>query len=146
MTNLTKVDLFDMDNVFFPFNIGNWHWALIVANMCEETIVFYDSYKDEDLKACTARKNKYVKYVRDYLVEEERRKSRKASCPIEWAVVEVEVPQQKNGYDCGICVLMFIEALLNADNIAEVTLKNAATLAYRKRISDSIKNDYEAFF
>ena len=111
-------DLFKSDKFFFPYRVPHReHWILYVVLVKEKTIQVYDSMavrKDNvdetktqkllDLlskmhKICTAGKN-------DFLIDE-------------WKLPKSSIggiPQQKNCYDCGVFVLMYIDLLsLNQD-------------------------------
>ena len=103
-------DIFDMEKIFFPINISNHHWVLVIALMQERRIIFRD--------ALGAEGQKYVCVVFGYIIEE--MKTRKGHVMLqeeqdEW-VLEFEVPgdspRQDNGFDCGMFVCMYADYML----------------------------------
>lgn len=116
--------------------------------MSEKRIEYYDSYREaaEDFNAYKVRKALYTKYVLDYIKEKHKATFRNQVTfnAEDWKVVDYKsTPQQNNGYDCGIAVLMFIEAIMKGNPVGRVNLEEQETLAYRKRILQIIKSDYE---
>jgi Ulp1 family protease len=41
----TKVDIFSKKKIFFPINIDNTHWTLLLIDLTVKTIFYYDSYR-----------------------------------------------------------------------------------------------------
>jgi Ulp1 family protease len=94
-TNLTKI--------FIPININNIHWVLIVVDIIQRSIHYYDSCKaemDEQLE----RLRNIEHFMNDF--ETKKRSSKKSS---EWSLHlnDMGRPQQKNDYDCGAFICLF---------------------------------------
>ena len=49
-----KVDIFSKKKIFFPINIGNTHWTLLLIDLMLKTIFYYDSFRSEDVYASHA--------------------------------------------------------------------------------------------
>ena len=88
--------------IYIPYNIDNIHWVLIVADLNQNKLFYYDSLKTQD----------------DYLWEGHCNNIQNSLTEIYsiksvWSKSELILsnPQQINGYDCGIYVLMYIELL-----------------------------------
>jgi sentrin-specific protease 1 len=89
-----NVDIFALDMVFVPVHLYESHWALVVVNVQERAIEYYDSLAsdaDEPTRVITA-----------YLLREELLKRGGAS--EDWRIVApgTTIPQQRNGSDCGV--------------------------------------------
>ena len=99
-----------MEKIFFPINIFDTHWVLVIALMQERRILFRDALGNEG--------RKYVCAVFEYVMEEmQARKGHVMSKEEqdEW-VLEFEVPgdspKQDNGFDCGMFVCMYADYML----------------------------------
>ncbi|GAU39326.1 hypothetical protein TSUD_217070, partial [Trifolium subterraneum] len=121
-----KVNLFEKDYIFIPVNF-NYHWSLIVICHPGEVDNINDKEPEKSLKLpCILHMDSYKGYhsglkdlVQSYLCEEwkERKKdtcredlsSRFLNMPF----LPVEVPQQKNSYDCGLFLLHYLELFLD---------------------------------
>jgi len=99
---LGKADLFARRAVFFPINVGNTHWTLVVADMRKRTLTYYDSLGGAGT-AC-------LELIERYLKDEYEEKKGEPH-PFAWTLVSAgrSTPQQDNGVDCGV----FSVALLN---------------------------------
>lgn len=97
-------DIFDLDKIIFPINIGSMHWVCAVAFMQEKKIQFYDSMGGDGMY--------YLKQLFRYLKDEHMDK-KKMPLPDEdqWQLVpcQQDTPQQSNGYDCGVFTCMFAD-------------------------------------
>lgn len=99
-------DLFQLEKVFFPINVGGNHWVCAVAYIQERKIQFYDS-----LGSSGAR---YLQHIWRYLQDEHMDKKQHALPGPAWKLVPCNIdrtPQQLNGYDCGVFVCMFMDLL-----------------------------------
>ena len=85
-------DIFNLDKIFFPINVGRMHWVCAVAFIQEKRIQFYDSM-GADGRA-------YLEHIFRYLQDEHMDKKK---CPLpdidEWLLVECthDTPRQGNG-------------------------------------------------
>lgn len=98
-----KIDIFELDLICFPMNIGESHWAMGVIDLTSHGFRYFDSM------FCRPHKN-FVPFLRKYVQDEHKAKKGKALDGVEdWELIlhEKPVPQQENGYDCGVFTCMF---------------------------------------
>jgi len=101
-----KVDIFALDYVVIPLHIGRNHWALCLIDMKAKGFRYLDSM------SCRPHPN-LEEFLQKYLEDEHKDKKRK---PFEeagdWRILPIEepVPQQENGYDCGVFMCSCAEA------------------------------------
>ena len=99
-----RIDVFAMEAVFFPINIGNQHWTLCYALPQEKRIVYLDSMG--------ASGRKILKTIFTYFKEEHKDKK---GCELpdqdKWFLDSpgATAPQQRNGSDCGVFASTFID-------------------------------------
>ena len=97
-------DIFDMDKVFVPINIGNSHWTVAVIDMTNKRIEYFDSKHDPG--------KKYVEALFQYLKDEHQRKKGEP-LPDEknWELLDhiKDCPYQSNKYDCGVFVCLLCD-------------------------------------
>lgn len=91
-----KFDVFAMDRIFMPINLNNSHWVMSVAYVQRREIHYYDSM--------TGNGERHLKAILRWLGDESQDKKK---CPLDthgWRLVDGQhdVPQQNNGYDCGV--------------------------------------------
>ena len=100
-----KIDIFSADKVLIPINLTNTHWTILVFYMLLKEIHYYDSRSGNG--------DKYIDYGLRWLADEIMDKKGIAIDINEWTQYqqEVHVPQQNNGYDCGMFVLMCARAI-----------------------------------
>jgi Ulp1 family protease len=80
-----KFDIFSLEKIFFPININNTHWILIVVRMLEKMISLYDSLN-----------NVYPMYtdaVMKWIVDEGRVKKGVIVDKREWTIDSKPMPQ-----------------------------------------------------
>ena len=102
-----KKKIFAYDSVFIPVNVLNYHWTAIVVDVRECLIHHYDSLggRDEGRVRAVEQWLKEV-YVRDAIV---------VDVDMTWTHIyhEGNVPQQRNGFDCGVFVCTLADFLLH---------------------------------
>ena len=100
-------DIFGLDMVFMPVNIGNVHWACLAIFVQKRRIQYYYSLGGDGLY--------YMDAVMEYLKEEWKSKNGGEDLPhqTEWRKVRttIETPKQQNGFDCGVFTCMFADFL-----------------------------------
>ena len=94
----------EVDMVFVPLNIGRTHWALGVVNIRAERFEMYDSMYSGD--------NQHLRRLQRWTADEFNRVEKKdIKKPVEqWDFYMPGrdlVPQQRNGFDCGVFSTMF---------------------------------------
>lgn len=104
------------DLIVIPINQNNTHWVLVVVYPMEKRIVYYDSmYKTQGIG------QNYLKNVLRWLSLEAigSKKYNKPSAPgnfdqSEWSLIDgcIGVPQQGNGFDCGVYVIFFARLIM----------------------------------
>ncbi|EGZ17649.1 Hypothetical protein PHYSODRAFT_498310 [Phytophthora sojae] len=100
-----KIDVFAMDKIFMPVNVGNMHWCMAVIFMTEKRIQYYDSMHGSGA-AC-------LKVLFRYLHDESEHKKKQKFDEEGWELVTCtpDTPQQNNGSDCGVFSCMFADYL-----------------------------------
>ncbi|KAM8917076.1 sentrin-specific protease 2 isoform 2-T2 [Spinachia spinachia] len=97
------VDIFLYDLVLVPLHLGV-HWAMAVIDFKSKTVKSYDSMGQRHDDVCSL--------LLLYLIEEHKvKKGRELDSP-KWTVGSVkatEIPQQRNGSDCGVFVCKYAD-------------------------------------
>lgn len=125
-----KVDVFAMERVFIPINLNNTHWAMSVVYVQKKEVYYYDSM--------CMNGQKYLDAIQRWLVDEAKDKKQITLDPKEWKFIQgtqKEVPQQRNGYDCGVFSIMCADYVSDAlplhysqEGMGENRLKIAAAI------------------
>ncbi|XP_010449881.1 PREDICTED: ubiquitin-like-specific protease ESD4 [Camelina sativa] len=93
--------LIDCDMIFVPVHRGV-HWTLAVINNRDSKLLYLDSLNGVDPMILNA--------LAKYMDDEAKEKSGKNIDVNSWDMEFVEdLPQQKNGYDCGMFMLKYID-------------------------------------
>ena len=107
-TGVPGNSIFSCEALFFPCNIGDMHWIVIVAFMKAKSIQVFDSLGGNHESGVLA--------IYQYLQDEHRNKFNEAmKDEREWKLY-AENPlasAQKNGYDCGVFVCMYADYISN---------------------------------
>lgn len=91
-----KINVFTMEKILTPINIGNMHWALAVIDNIKKTITYYDSLGGTH----NSGNPQAVQTLAHYMTEEAKRLGVMGN---EYKLIpHMEAPQQKNGSDCGV--------------------------------------------
>jgi Ulp1 family protease len=99
-----------LEKIFFPVNILDAHWTLVIALMQEKRILYRDSFGNGG--------HIYTDAIKRYIVDEMREKRGHTMTQAEqdeWVVEPlppVHSPRQNNGFDCGTFVCMYADFLL----------------------------------
>lgn len=101
-------NIFDLDKIFIPVNLFKNHWACAVIFMQEKRIRFHDSMRGDGYHYSEG----LLKYLEDEWI------SKNPGMGIlpdsqKWEIVGYVdgVPQQPNGFDCGLFTCMFANFL-----------------------------------
>jgi len=99
-------DIFNLDKILFPINMGNMHWICAAIFMKEKRIQIYDSMGSNG--------NRYLEALFNY-VQDEHMDKKKAPLPDadSWQLIPTQgdTPRQTNGHDCGVFTCMFADFL-----------------------------------
>jgi Ulp1 family protease len=126
------VDLFSMDMVFVPVNIGRMHWALAVIKMRQKRIEYYDSLHKDGRRT--------LEGLFLYLQAEHLSHKLEPMDTAGWQLENVcSIPRQTNGCDCGVFLCTFAECLLFNHPVTSFDTSDTA-VKNRLRMAWSLKN------
>jgi hypothetical protein len=126
-----QLHLNEMDKLFIPINIENIHWVLVVVFVSDRKICYYDSLRGIGGK-------KYTTNILKWIAKE---------CEIdnqpfnrsEWIIINnAECPQQDNGYDCGVFLLMNVDVLCDFIPLHDKTYNATSMPHFRTKIACDI--------
>lgn len=129
-----KFNVFLKDKIFIPVNISNTHWTMIVVYIKLKEIHYYDSMSGPGV-------NRFLKHILQWLKDESKEKYNNEYIinNNEWILIDQEedVPQQRNGFDCGMFTILCADFL--SDNIPLSNSYNQNEISsYRKKVCASI--------
>ena len=85
-------DVFELDKIFFPVNVGGMHWTCVVADVTRRTVSYYDSMGDDG--------DEYTGSVFRYLCDEHvnKRGGTELANSEEWKILgcSKDTPRQEN--------------------------------------------------
>lgn len=95
-----KFNVFEKNKIFFPVNRGNSHWTLSYIDITKKEIHYIDSMNHSGRIFLLA----LLDFLEHEAIDKELNKNFKRS---EWTLIDSydhnpPVPQQNNGYDCGM--------------------------------------------
>jgi Ulp1 family protease len=97
--NVPGKDIFSLEKIFFPVNMGELHWICVVVFMTERRIQVYDSMGSSG--------RRYLRAIFQYL-DDEHVDKKKQPLPDKdkWELVETtrDTPQQRNG----MCIFLLV--------------------------------------
>ena len=80
-TKKAKVNLFELDRVVIPINKGGFHWILVIVNVSQKRVEYYDSMGREG----ESNENRPVlQNVRNFMVEEAKSRNCSAEEVAKW--------------------------------------------------------------
>lgn len=92
-----------IETIFIPLHVNGCHWALVKADLLSKKMHYYDSLSWKPPKS--------IENITAYL----NLVAKQESVPLEpgaFAPIQEQCPQQENGYDCGIFVLLAASCLI----------------------------------
>uniref|UniRef100_A0A914WLX7 Ubiquitin-like protease family profile domain-containing protein n=1 Tax=Plectus sambesii TaxID=2011161 RepID=A0A914WLX7_9BILA len=99
-----KIDnIFDQDLLLFPINDRGNHWTLIVVDMRQRRMSYYDSMGNDG--------SKHLKAIREYLKGYFAEKKPAERFVPFTMVNEKKLPRQHNTWDCGVYLCQYAEHL-----------------------------------
>jgi Ulp1 family protease len=98
-TKKIPTSIFDLRRIYCPINIRNTHWTLAVVHMDIKEIRYYDSMNGGG--------KMYMASLLRWLKDEANDKLQKEYDTSDWKCVpQVDIPQQHNGFDCGMFTIL----------------------------------------
>ena len=98
-TKKLSTSVFNMRRIYCPININNTHWTLAVVHIDIKAIRYYDSMNGGG-KA-------YMAALLRWLKDEAKDKNGVEYDTSDWKCVpQRDIPQQKNGFDCGMFTIL----------------------------------------
>ena len=97
--------------MFYPINIRNSHWTLVIVLIQKKLIVYRDALGNSG--------RLYTNAIKEYIFDEWHYRKGIPMTQVqmdEWVEVPmppVDSPQQENGFDCGMFVCMYADYMLN---------------------------------
>lgn len=98
----TDEDFTKYSLLLIPINVSSSHWCLLVVNLKGETMEYYDSLGGK------AKRDIFDKF-QIYMEENKSNFSKTKGAKFAFARIDKEkkIPQQSNGYDCGVFVCIY---------------------------------------
>jgi hypothetical protein len=124
-----KFDIFEKEKIFIPVNLNNTHWTMLMIHMQKKEIHYFDSLSGSG--------KTYLEAAMRWIKDEGREKKNLTIDTNEWRLLERErnVPQQRNGSDCGMFSIYAADYLsddlpmeYNQDEMAENRLRVGAAI------------------
>ncbi|KAK8844621.1 hypothetical protein IAR55_006468 [Kwoniella newhampshirensis] len=110
-----KIDIFDLDVLVFPINLGNMHWTACAVNFDKKRVEYYDSMGDG-----TGNRAGVFRAVRGYLDAEHREKKGQPFDFTGWENhFNENTPQQDNGSDCGVFSCQTLEMITRGRDLVK---------------------------
>ncbi|WWC66956.1 uncharacterized protein I206_100863 [Kwoniella pini CBS 10737] len=126
-----KVDIFSMNTVVFPINIGNMHWTACAVNFDEKRIEYYDSMGDGG-----RHRDDVFELVRSYLNSEHKERKGKSFNFEGWSdEFNKNTPQQSNGSDCGVFSCQTLEMISRGRDLKKQGFEfNSENMPYFRKL------------
>ena len=107
-------DIFDLQKLYIPCNETDYHWSLVVINMVNKSIKYFDSIQENEKNIRYNVGGKFVNAEWEYIVEEWKQKQSKSLIPMcnEWMLEPSALSSRKQArgsLDCGIFVCLFMD-------------------------------------
>ncbi|XBW38373.1 hypothetical protein QEN19_003960 [Hanseniaspora menglaensis] len=117
---MKKRSIMNIEKMFVPINLNQNHWVCAMVDFKNKRILYLDSMCNDNSRSSFI----YLERIKDYVVKESENKIGQ-----DFELVHLPCPQQQNGYDCGIFILM--NALqLAKDTPFILTQKDASEFRY----------------
>lgn len=131
-------NIFLLQKLFVPINENNLHWTLIEIDFRKKTIIYHDSLLHNDYMYC--------KYILQFLRDEYRKIYKQELKSSDWNLIsnsvlriqhQIATPKQQNSFDCGVFLLMTIEARILQEYH---NCNQQLATKYRQHIQRSLQN------
>lgn len=139
-----QVDLDHLQQIFVLLNLNNNHWALGILNKETNTFEIYDSINQGKTYKEMPEKETLVNNVIRYFAALYDLRGKSFQIPL--IIENVDIPQQKNGYDCGVFVLMYAHYYVENGGVAQFDAKDFRQHAvdnFRQKIVAEIYKDQQ---
>jgi sentrin-specific protease 1 len=105
-----KIDIFELDKIFFPINIDNSHWSLAVVYPQLKQIQYFDS-----LLLLGDEGSYFMSGLLRWVIDEAQNRKKVTIDPKTWTLINRshEIPRQENSYDCGMFTIICSDFLLD---------------------------------
>ncbi|XP_026470458.1 sentrin-specific protease-like [Ctenocephalides felis] len=105
-----NVDIFTYDLMPIPVHVNGFHWCMLIIDFTHKSIKYYDSLDGSDQGV--------LDMMESYLKDESLDKKKIPLDTSTWTKEIVkDIPQQENGYDCGVFSCMFAEYICRGAKI-----------------------------
>ena len=124
-----KFNIFQKQKVFCPINVKNTHWTMLIMYIQEKKIKYYDSMASKGTR--------YLNGALRYLHDESIKTSESNFDPYEWELISTgdQIPQQENGFDCGVFSIMYADFI--TDDLPLIFSQDQMPM-FRKKICANI--------
>jgi Ulp1 family protease len=135
-----QIDLKRLDGIFILLNLNGNHWALGLLNLRTNSFEIYDSLNHGVDIEQNIHKKQFVESVLSYFEALYHFKGEKYEKPI--LRENIKIPQQNNGYDCGVFTLMYAKNIMEKKSKFEVeNFSNIAVDNFRQQIINDIQRE-----
>ena len=112
----TRSSILDVDKIIVPVNQGGIHWTVAVIDLQKKRFEYFDSLGGED--------HECLDFLAQYLRDEfQNKRGEDRQDVLEWArVFPKNIPQQRNGIDCGVFLSMFASHLAVEAQLVEMDM------------------------
>ena len=97
-------DITKCDKIIVPVNEDNCHWTLAVVDVVNEELVYYDSYHKRNPQVLDS----LWEWYRGMMIVKGEMKDDTAAWPKKYPN---DIPEQKNGIDCGVFMCKYADCL-----------------------------------
>ena len=112
----SRSSILDVDKIIVPVNQGGIHWTVAVIDLQKKRFEYFDSLGGEDHECLDS----LAQYLRD---EFQNKRAEDRPDILDWArVFPKNIPQQRNGIDCGVFLSMFASHLAVEAELAEMDM------------------------
>lgn len=100
-----KFDITTKDKIFCPVNVHNTHWTMAVVYVQKKEIHYYDSMSGSG--------HEYLQALKRWVADDVKDKKGVELDTSSWKLIShpPDVPQQRNGFDCGVFTITFADYL-----------------------------------
>lgn len=125
---IITLNLSNQSYIFIPINdaereTSGCHWSLLLYSKTEKTFFYFDSYNNLNLQHARAIFSKLKPYVC-------------TSNHDDICLRIIDCPQQRNGVDCGIYLIIFVDKLINSILANPINLETVITNYMNNKITD----------